>query len=918
MPVIYVKYAELDPVDPELGDRDLVGTGGLEAPFRTIAHALGMSNTPNYVLMSSTFIKLFPGNHVVDQTLIPGNNARNIAIQAFGTGVTIQQNFDGKLMNFTECEGLQLEGFDVIPKSSQDGTIKITNCNLSKISAVTFKDLALTTGLATGAKLIKLVNTVTEITHLTVSDVACPVGELTVVSADVGTDLKMDNFSISGVSSALTRCIDVGPNNLSVSLDNGSIVGIVGTNGAYGMSMDFGGTATQLLMDEMTIRSCQYGVYLKNNPASHVTGLRVRRTDFALCQYPVLFEAAHGSVYNCVMAKSNFGISARTNSNIDCYNNIFYKITDSWSLGNTAAIRSADSSEVSVSYCAFYMNTTIYQEANNGSILRNDYIRFINPQFTDEAVHDYSLVDTSPLVDSGRPVDYPIDGAVIDIGKYDTDRLIPSDEAAALAAKIVTRTWRKYDLGRINVQALVTAIMQEVDPTLIPQEGTTINDLMIKPHGILYQRLVDSIMLIARNQSILAADMMAGQELESFSANYYVTRIRGTLATVTVRIYFDTPTAVLVTPQDIFSSQSGLRFYPRQYIQLTSGEMSMNIEGTKYFVDVPLEAENFGTDWNVASGAITQWLGQPDVVSSLTNLIDAYPGRDEESSEELIARITWTIGNRTLVNEVGIPAIIAESFPEVMRTQVIGADDPEMTRDYFHGVHFYGKTDVYLSATELALARFDILSAEASTELSRTTIGDVPIIDIVELRVLDPDTGEATDLVVPRNKFAINTGIAENRFSMYENLTLTLDPTYVGTDLRLAFKWSPEIIPVHNFAQSPAQRVVCESMRIKHLYPVFLSFNLTYKAVIEIDEALALTEIRNYINRFPVAQEFQVSDMIDIMYRHGVDFVEQPVTVEARFWHPTGVTEYQYFINTMTIPRTYGYIAQDIILTLIS
>jgi hypothetical protein len=896
---------------------DLLGDGSFQAPFKTLEHIFGLDNTPGYTLLDSTTVYLLAGTFVVEQSLVK-SGVDNLIIRNFpNANVTITQNFDGApLFDLTEMPRFTLNGVKIQSTKNCSEIFKLTNCNLSTIAATTLDDLTFS---ATGADfaVVRMINTSTTLDTCTINNLTVP-GNITVVAVDnasLATVKASKITNITGGSSSTVSAIRVAPNNINVTVDDVEINHLYGGD-TYGVIADFAGTNTPMLLDRLKVKNCEFGVYLKNNPETHKSSVRGRRIEFVGTNYACVADAASFSIYNCVFTKSTFGLLAKQSSHVEAYNNIFANIKDFNNFGNTYAIRAQDSSEVNVSYCDFYGNTTIYQEASNGSIIKGEYIRFTNPKFTDEANEDFSLLDTSPLVDVGRPVDYTIVGAAADIGKYDVDRLVPNDEIALLAAKIVTRTYRAYDLGQIDVQALVGQIMQQIDPNMIPREGTAINDLMVKPHGILYQRILNSIMLIARNQSILNAAQMASQELDAFAQNHYIVRQAGTLAYTTVRIYFKDPVSLVVTPQDIFTSQDGLRFYARNYTAISSGEMAGNIEGSLYFVDIPIEAENFGSTYNVTSGAITTWVGAPTAALNVVNLTDAFPGQDEEANEDLIQRIQFSIGMRSLVHKTGIGAILAESFPEVQRTVAIGAGDPEMSRDIFYNVHFYGKTDIYISGTELALAKYDIINAQASTLINRTTIGDVPIIDLIELRVIDPISHEPTDLVIPTNKYALNVANnkVDERYSIYEEMTLTLDNDYVGSDVRMTFKWAPEIIQVHNFCLSDNNRVLCEDIRVKHMVPVFLSMQINYKSVIELDEAAIITAIKSFINTFLPEDEFQVSDIIDIMYRYAADFVEQPLTVEARYLHQNGNNETRYFENTNTIPRIYGYLADNITL----
>jgi len=211
----------------------------------------------------------------------------------------------------------------------------------------------------------------------------------------------------------------------------------------------------------------------------------------------------------------------------------------------------------------------------------------------------------------------------------------------------------------------------------------------------------------------------------------------------------------------------------------------------------------------------------------------------------------------------------------------------------------------------------DILNAEETTLLNRTSMGNVPILDIQEIVVLDPESGEETILTLNANQYMLTPRSADARYSVDDQLDLVIHSDFVGADLRVKFRWSPQILLTQNFCVGEEQRVLCEDIKVKHMIPVFLSFNVNYKAYGALDHDAILAELTQWINSFPPMDEFQVSDIIDVMYKHGADFVEQPLIIEARYLHANGSVETKFFQNTNTLPRIYGYIADVITLTLL-
>lgn len=270
------------------------------------------------------------------------------------------------------------------------------------------------------------------------------------------------------------------------------------------------------------------------------------------------------------------------------------------------------------------------------------------------------------------------------------------------------------DIEAFLVERLQTEI---TDIDVSPLSG--MRDLVIRAAVIMFEPLRREINAIKIAQSLDNYTLMTKDELNALLANFFTEIQNGNQATGTARMYFPSPRSVTVSPLTQFSTGSGLNFFPTTAQSLSSTQMAFNQEGTLFYMDVSLIAENPGTDYNIEPGSINTVSGISGV-SRVTNLGKFESGLTEETKDEAVARTKNSITIRNLITDRGVKFVIPESFPEVDTLQVIGYGDAEMQRDVISGpvdisdipggltgkddpdlllgeqVHVGGKTDIYV------------------------------------------------------------------------------------------------------------------------------------------------------------------------------------------------------------------------------
>lgn len=229
---------------------------------------------------------------------------------------------------------------------------------------------------------------------------------------------------------------------------------------------------------------------------------------------------------------------------------------------------------------------------------------------------------------------------------------------------------------------LAERVSTELDADVSPLSG--MRDLVIRACTVIlepFRREVSAIKLV---QSLQNYELMTKSELNALLANYFTEIQDGEKSRGTARIYFPTARSVVVTPLHQFSTGGGLNFFPTTAQSLNSVQMSFNQEGSLYYMDVLLEAESPGTEYNIEPGELSSVVGISGV-SRVTNLANFEDGLAEETKAEAVARTQNGITVRNLLTARGVNFVIPENFPARSVIQVIGKGDDEMQRDVISG-----------------------------------------------------------------------------------------------------------------------------------------------------------------------------------------------------------------------------------------
>lgn len=262
----------------------------------------------------------------------------------------------------------------------------------------------------------------------------------------------------------------------------------------------------------------------------------------------------------------------------------------------------------------------------------------------------------------------------------------------------------------------------EYDPNFDVGAGTPQVGLGIDPLSIILQPIVDELTAVQQSQSILTIlessdpDGFPEDIVDALASNALVERQPGNIGSDVQRLRFFEPQAYSAqTRVLIWRGPSGQRYTNSEPISVSKAEMSLNQDGTLYYVDIPIVALEEGEAFNTGSGTITEMEAEPPGVANTTNLFGIDKGLDRETNTELIDRIKVAVTVRALVTGRGIIVTLTENFTTIREIEPIGFGDPEMMRDIVYEIHIGGNVDVYVKTTAFVDAETDVLGLKVDS-----------------------------------------------------------------------------------------------------------------------------------------------------------------------------------------------------------
>lgn len=479
-----------------------------------------------------------------------------------------------------------------------------------------------------------------------------------------------------------------------------------------------------------------------------------------------------------------------------------------------------------------------------------------------------------------------------------------------------------------NAVDLAVARVREGDPDRATRPGTATRTFIIDPWAMMNQPLVSEALLLRERLYVGKIAKMSEEDADGLAANFAIERRPGAYSRGTMRLYFGEPVSAQITTSTTFQTVSGEVFLSTGLSEISSAQMRLNFDGTRYYWDVAVQAAQVGENGNVPAGAISLIKNGPAGTAFVTNPERFTGGLSRETNAQLGERIKKAVALRAFVTKPGIETVIGTAFPALTHIVPIGKLDEEMVRDLVTGTdlvvdgealggatpfHAGGKVDLYVRSqnyvSRVATLIFASGSVRPTLVFGRAATGDdeqgvtfeAPLLDIMMVQLGDPVTGICTgeELVenVDYEVICETPGKAFSTQAVWRLRLLTTSSFYSaiiddpGKSLVITYLTNPDVAEVQAYCDDPSRRNLCEDLLVKAMVPVEVDVDVTYcpKPSSELGdgEPYASTErvqglIETFLWNVKQTSGFDVDELYRMLYSLPVRRVNKPIGVRIR------------------------------------
>jgi hypothetical protein len=219
-------------------------------------------------------------------------------------------------------------------------------------------------------------------------------------------------------------------------------------------------------------------------------------------------------------------------------------------------------------------------------------------------------------------------------------------------------------------------------------------------------------------------------------------------------------------------------------------------------------------------------------------------------------------------------------------------------------------------------------AATARTGRELFTVPDVPLLNVTQVEVLDPITGDPTGTLLSYGggfgsggfgssgfgagtlgDWRVRVGEPNERFSMIEDVFLDFDPAHKGVRVAITFNYSPDVSAIHTYARDAANRVVAADLLAKHMIPAFFNAAIGYE-VLASDATTTTTTMLAAISLFihqlasGETSRLEISDLVDAMYDAGAVKVDLPIAGSLEIHNTDGSIRVVSSEDVLVVPTS--------------
>lgn len=234
----------------------------------------------------------------------------------------------------------------------------------------------------------------------------------------------------------------------------------------------------------------------------------------------------------------------------------------------------------------------------------------------------------------------------------------------------------------LEAELLAKQLLEAKFPDLDLREGTGLRDLVLRPTGYAMALLRKASQYYFSNNTLRGTTADTPEDMvNDIMSNWFLERHIGTRAVISARLYFARTKNVTLGSNIFFSPDNSLRFFPITTTTYPASSLQYDPYTNEWFLDVILQAEAPGTEYNLGSGSLLYFANfDPYFLHAEIGYL-SQPSQAGETNEEYIARAENAISTRNLVNNPSIISNLQAAFSVLDEILPVGYGHEDMIRD---------------------------------------------------------------------------------------------------------------------------------------------------------------------------------------------------------------------------------------------
>lgn len=476
-----------------------------------------------------------------------------------------------------------------------------------------------------------------------------------------------------------------------------------------------------------------------------------------------------------------------------------------------------------------------------------------------------------------------------------------------------------YEIDQESLSIAITFLDQFLSTKLPNYDfspGTANRDIAINSIALVFSLLRQEISSVKSDLTLTKlkdkTDESSKEMVDALLSTYFITRHTGEYALGTATLYFSSNTAVniVVTDSNTFIKDNVEFKLNANAKSISASDLKQNTDNfgkVYYTATLPLIAKEKGTAGKISTGLFNSW----DVSSPYLYAIEALEafttGEDSESSASLIARSEKALTIRNLVTQKAIYTVLMDKYSFIKNVISVGMNDPEMQRDLLTvtvgstpiKIHRGSMIDIYC---QLPIVFKNELNTQVTDEVPGTVYKAVkmPAVPIYKIRsVINVDSNNSS---VPYTVAVTDpTLFLSNKQGLY----LQFDAAMANKNVKITYDYISNLDEVQSFVASKVERTVVSDSLVKAPFALYLSFEMSVYASVDIDEESMLKTIQDVVHGTAIGTPLYVATLVEkVVTAYGM-LVQLPLTVTGSVLLSNGETMTFSFQDKVSLPEKY-------------